>query len=164
VATLHFVCGKAGSGKTTRARELGRTLPAVVFCEDEWICRLGFEVRSLAEFAQASSKCRSLIEPLAIELLRLGVSVVFDFFGNTVKSRQWVRGIFEAAQADHVLHVLEATDAQCLANIHRRNDEKPAGVYWGYVSDDTFHAVTVHYVPPAPEEGFRVQVHPQLTG
>lgn len=159
MATLHFVCGKAGAGKTTLARELGRALPAMVFCEDEWIETLGFEVRSLADFARASEKCCSLIAPLATELLRLGVSVVFDFAGNTTKSRQWVRNVFESAGTDHVLHVIEADDAQCLANIHKRNQEKPPGIYWGYVSDETFHAVTTHFAPPCPEEGFRIVAH-----
>jgi predicted kinase len=156
MATLHFICGKAGAGKTTLARALGQSLPAIVFCEDEWICTLGFEIKSLDDFIRASAKCRGLIGPLAVDLLRLGVSVVFDFSGNTPKARQWVRELFEAAGADHALHLIEASDAECLANIHRRNDEKPPGVYWGDVSDEIFHAVTAYFDPPRPEEGFRV--------
>jgi predicted kinase len=159
MATLHFICGKAGSGKTTLARDLGRSLPAIVFCEDEWICTLGFEIKSLEDFIEASAKCRILIGPLAVDLLRFGVPVVLDFAGNTPKARQWARAIFEAAEADHVLHVIEASDAECLANIHRRNDEKPAGIYWGDVSDQIFHAVTAFFDPPRPEEGFRVVPH-----
>src|SRR5215204_1000289 len=139
MATLHFICGKAGSGKTTLARKLGRTFPAVVICEDEWIDTMGFEIRSLDEFVKISSQWRTLIGPLACELLRAGASVVFDFAGNTIKSRQWVRTVFEAANADHLLHVIEATDTRCLANIHQRNRDKPAGIYWGHVGDEVFH-------------------------
>src|SRR5262245_48269132 len=158
MVALHFICGKAGAGKTTLARELRRTLPAVAFVEDEWIDTLGFEIKSLADFRVASIKVRKLIASLTSDLLRLGVSVVFAFAGNTRKDRQWVRGIFQDANADHLLHVIEATDEQCLANIHRRNEEKPPGIYSGYVSDETFHAVTAHFQPPQEDEGFRVQV------
>jgi predicted kinase len=157
LATLHFICGKAGSGKTTLARALGQSLPAVVFCEDEWISTLGFEIRSLGDFLAASTRCRALIGPFAVQLLQRGVSVVFDFAGNTPTARHWVRGLFEAAGADHVLHVIEASDADCLANIHRRNDEKPTGVYWGHVTDEIFHAVTPYFTLPQPEEGFRIK-------
>ena len=162
MATLHFICGKAGAGKTTLARQLGRSLPAVVICEDEWIDTLGFEIRSHADFESVASKWRSLIGPFATQLLRLGVSVVFDFSGNTIQSRQWVRSVFEAASADHLLHVIEATDARCLANIHRRNHEKPPGVYWGHVSDERFHEVTIHFAPPRADEGFQIMTHPSL--
>ncbi len=159
MATLHFICGKAGAGKTTLARALGKSVPAVVFCEDEMIVRLGFEINSLADFLTASNKIRNVIEPLVGDLLRLGTSVVFDFGGNTVRHRQWVRGVFEAAGADHCLHVIEATDEVALAGLHQRNEEKPPGIYWGEVSDETFHAVTAHFAPPQPEEGFRIERH-----
>jgi hypothetical protein len=40
MATLHFICGKAASGKTTLARELAARHGAVVFVEDEWLTLL----------------------------------------------------------------------------------------------------------------------------
>lgn len=159
MATLHFICGKAGAGKTTLARALGKSVPAIVFCEDEWIVKLGLTINSLADFVAASTKCRDVIGPLAVDLLRLGTSVVFDFAGNTVRHRQWVRAIIDQTGADHRLHVIEATDATCLAGIHRRNAEKPPGIYWGEVGDETFHAVTAHFAPPRPEENFRIVLH-----
>lgn len=157
MATLHFICGRAGAGKTTLARALGQSLPAIVFCEDEWVATLGFEVHSLEQYLEASRRVRAVIGPLAITLLHQGVSVVFDFAANTVRGRTWVRSLFEAANADHVLHFIDTPPAQCLANVHRRNEEKPAGVYWGPVSDALVEAVNVHFIAPSDEEGFTLK-------
>lgn len=156
MATLHFIGGKPGAGKTTLARELGRTSPAIVLCEDEWLETLGFEIHSREDYRQAARRCGDVMAPLVLELLRLGVSVVLDVPANTVDVRARMRSLFEAAGAEHVLHWIDGSDAECLDNVHRRNDEKPAGVYWGPVSDEQVRRVFALIVPPSPEEGFNV--------
>lgn len=156
MATLHFIGGKPGAGKTTLARELGRTLPAIVLCEDEWLETLGFEIHSGEDYRAAARRCGDVMAPLVLDLLRLGVSVVLDVPANTVDARAWVRSLFEAASADHVLHWIDGSDDECLDNVHRRNDEKPAGVYWGPVSDEQVRWVLPLIVPPSPDEGFNV--------
>jgi predicted kinase len=156
VATLHFIGGKPGAGKTTLARALGRSVPAIVFCEDEWLETLGFEIHSLDDYRKAARRCGDVMAPLVLDLLHLGVSVVLDVPANTVNARTWARSLFEAAGADHLLHWIDGSDAECLDNVHRRNDEKPAGAYWGPVSDEQVRRVLPLIVPPAPEERFNV--------
>src|SRR5579872_3405509 len=121
MATLHFICGKAASGKTTLGRELAAKHAAVFFCEDEWLTRLEVEIKDLADFTRHARRLRAAIGPLATRLLQLGLPVVFDFAGNTPKDRAWVRSIFERAKADHVLHYIEASDESCKARLRQRN-------------------------------------------
>jgi predicted kinase len=62
VATLHFICGKAGAGKTPLARVLGRELPAVVVCEDEWLSPLS-DPNDLDDYRKASRRLRDALTP-----------------------------------------------------------------------------------------------------
>jgi predicted kinase len=156
VPTLHFNYGNPGAGKTTLARELAELTPAVLFVEDEWLLALGGTITSLAEYLAASRRVRSLIKPLATRILELGTSVVFDFAANTVDGRAWVRSIFEAAGADHLLHVLDVPLDECKRRVRARNETRPAGLYFGDVSDALVDQVAPHIVPPAPAEGFQV--------
>ncbi|MBV8760451.1 MAG: ATP-binding protein [Deltaproteobacteria bacterium] len=157
MATLHFVFGLPGAGKTTLARELADRERGLVFIEDEWVAQvMTAPITSIAEYREIGRRVRALIEPLAERALRIGVDVVFDFAANTKADRAWVRGIFERAGADHVLHVIDADVEVCRARVHQRNRERPAGLYFGEVSDALFDAVVPHIVRPADDEGFRV--------
>ena len=159
MATLHFISGKAGAGKTTLARQIAHTAPAVVICEDHWMSRLAAPVENLQQYLAHAAQIRSVIAPLSIDLLRLGTSVVFDFAGNTVRDRQWVRSIFEAANADHRLHYLVADDATCKERVRQRNLTKPDGVFFGIVTAEQVDEVNGFFTPPHPEEGFTIVVH-----
>jgi predicted kinase len=157
VATLHFVFGRPGAGKTTHARALGVSERALVFIEDEWVAQVaGRPIETLAEFREVGRRVRALIGPLAEQALRIGVSVVFDFAANTVGDRAWVRGIFERAGAEHVLHVIDVEVEECRRRVQARNREKPDGLWFGDVSDALFEAVLPYIVRPADDEGFRI--------
>ena len=155
-ATLHFICGKAASGKTTLARQLVAQHGAVLFGEDEWLTLLEAEIKSLADHRRHSKHLKAALAPLALRLLRLGVPVVFDFAGNTPKDRAWVRSIFESAGADHLLHCIVASDELCKARLRFRNETRPEGLYFGHVSEERFDEVTRFFSPPSDQEGFRV--------
>ena len=156
MTTLHFIYGYPAAGKTGLARVLAAATPAVLFVEDEWLAALGGTITTVAQYADAARRVRSVIGPLATRILELGTSVVFDFAANTVRDRAWVRSIFESAGADHLLHVLDVPVDECRRRLHERNATQPAGLYFGHVSDALFDAIIPHIVPPAPDEGFHI--------
>jgi predicted kinase len=159
MATLHFISGKAGAGKTTLAREIARAAPALLICEDEWMAKLAGPIENLQQYLSAAERIRSVIEPLTIALLSLGTSVVFDFAGNTPGDRRWVRSIFMSAAADHLLHYLSVDDETCKARIRQRNAERPAGLFFGVVSEEQVDEVNQYFAPPAEAEGLTMVVY-----
>jgi predicted kinase len=155
MATLHFIYGLPGAGKTRLALALQQSVPAVAFIEDAYIAATSEPITTIPQFLERSRRVRELlIGPAAIRILRLGVSVVFDFAANTVACRAWVRSIVEAAGADHVLHVLDVPIDECRRRVHDRNATQPPGLFFGAVSDELFDGVLPHIVPPHESEGF----------
>ncbi len=158
MATLHFFCGKAGAGKTTVANRLMEERPAILLSEDIWMTRLfGDQMKSFDDYIRFSQKLRTVIEPLAVQLLKAGNDVVMDFQANTKSRRTFFRSIFEQANAKHVLHFVEVPDQVCLERIAKRNIERPEGSH--HLTEEDFIHVSSFFQAPEEAEGFTIAVH-----
>jgi predicted kinase len=89
--TAFLIYGQIGAGKTTVARKLEEERQAVRFTSDEWVTTLyGAEEGSVPDFEKALGRVESVIEPLWMRCLRVGVDVVLDL------------GFWSRAKRDHV--------------------------------------------------------------
>ncbi|TDK47491.1 AAA family ATPase [Antarcticimicrobium luteum] len=155
--TLHLVCGKAASGKSTLTARLAQNARSVVIAEDEWLAALyGDQMTSIADYVRCAANLRGVVKPHVVALLGAGVSVVLDFPANTVETRQWMRGIVEASNAAHLLHYLNVPEDVCKARLRARNAR---GDHPFSVTDEEFDQLSRHFVPPSEDEGFDIVTH-----
>jgi hypothetical protein len=56
-----------------------------------------------------------------------------------------------------MLHVLEVADDECRRRVHVRSVDRPAGLYFGHVTDEVIEAVLPRIVPPSEAEGFTIR-------
>lgn len=155
--TLHILCGKIASGKSTLAAQLGARDGTVVMSEDVWLAGLfGDQMATGADFMRFSGKLRSTMAPHVVAMLNSGLSVVLDFAANTVEQRAWMRGLVEESGAHHRLHVLDTDEEVCLARLKVRN---AGGTHPFDVSEELFRRFSRNFVLPGPEEGFEVMIH-----
>jgi len=128
-ATLHLICGMAGSGKTTLAKRIEATRNAVRFSPDEWIKRLLADVTDQKE----NERLRDIVELIQWEtaqrLLTLGTSVILEngFWGKS--ERNSYRDRARALDAKVELHFLDLSGEELWARIKRRNENLPEGSF-----------------------------------
>lgn len=153
--TLHILCGKIASGKSTLAATLTQTPGSVVLSEDSWLALLFKEsMQSVEDYVHYSAVLKRAIKPHVIALLQAGVNVILDFPANTVASRQWMMSMIQESGAQHLLHYLVVSDEICKARLRQRN---AAGNHDFAATDAQFELITRYFVPPADEEGFNVR-------
>ena len=155
--TLHLLCGKIASGKSTLTAQLSRKAGTIVIAEDEWLNGLyRAEMSSISDYMRCMSKFREVMGPHVVSLLNEGNSVILDFQANTVASRDWMRGILKQTKAAHKLHVLDVPDEVCIARLHARNAQ---GDHPFAATEEQFRQISKHFVAPSPEEGFNIVMH-----
>jgi len=155
--TLHLVCGKVASGKSSLAAKLGSTEKTVIIAEDDWLAALYLdEMSSISDYVRNAARLQNVIGPHIASLLNAGVSVVLDFQANTIARRTWMRGIIQETKVAHKLHYLDVTDEICIARLRARNAkvEHPFAV-----TDEQFLQLSKHFIAPSIEEGFDIVLH-----
>ncbi len=155
--SLHLLCGKIASGKSTLSAQLAAVPGTIVVSEDSWLAALyADEIQSVADYVRCSSKLKNAIKPHLIALLSAGVSVVLDFPANTVANRQWMMEIIDESAANHVLHYLRASDELCKSRLRARNQ---AGSHDFAATDAQFELITRYFQEPEASEGFHIVEH-----
>lgn len=155
--TLHLLCGKIASGKSTLAKQLAAQQAAIMLSEDAWLAQLyPGEILSITDYLRSAQRVRVVLGPLVINLLQAGVSVVLDFPANTLASREWLLGLAQSAGVKHCLHYLELDDATCRARLHARN---ASGEHDFAATDAEFELITRHFCVPSTEEGLVIVAH-----
>lgn len=120
-ATLILMVGLPGAGKTTRAEELATTYRAIRLTPDHWMIPLFGD--SMAEGKRFVLEGRLI--SVALQALRLGVSVVLDYGLWGRDERSALRWLAQATGAEcRVVYLPVDRDVQ-LARIARRQQSQP---------------------------------------
>ncbi|HDT3624256.1 TPA: ATP-binding protein [Morganella morganii subsp. morganii] len=149
-ATLHFLCGKIASGKSTLAQQLVRGQQAVLLSEDTWLAALyPGQITQLADYIEKSRLLKSALELHLVTLLQKGITLVLDFPANTPEQRQWLKGLAEQAGCSYCCHVLNVSDEECKRRLAARNlsGENPFTT-----SAEQFDLITAHFSYLSEEE------------
>ncbi|VVN57700.1 hypothetical protein PS685_02584 [Pseudomonas fluorescens] len=158
-ATLHLMCGKIASGKSTLARTLAVEHSAILLSEDKWLSSLyPGAINSVTDYAAYSLRIRGVLGPLVIDLLESGVDVVLDFPANTIAGREWLLGLAETARVPHCLHYLAVDDDICRARLHVRNQ---LAEHDFAASDAEFDLITTYFRSPDADEGLVIVTYPR---
>lgn len=153
-ATLHLLCGKIASGKSTLAEKLSASPGTLTLSEDRWLYALyGDEMQSVADYVRCAAKLKEAMKSHLISLLQSGVSVVLDFPANTRANREWMMSIVTESGADNRLHYMKVSDDVCRARLRARNAE---GSHDFAATDAQFELITRYFTEPAVDEGFEV--------
>ncbi len=150
MATLHLMCGMAGAGKTTLAKQIEAETSAIRFSPDEWIGKLLADPLDRQENERLRDPVEALQWDLAQRLLSSGLDVILEngFWGKG--EREDYRDTARKLGAKVQLHYLDVPENELWRRIETRNKNLPAGTFT-VTQDELREWLTWFHKPDAEE-------------
>lgn len=124
---MYLMVGLPGSGKTTRAKELEKTHPAIRFNADEWIVELYEHVDDGSNRVIIRDKVEQLQWRLTKKLLKLGKSVILDWGFWSASEREKYAEEAHSLRADVKIEFLDAPINELWKRASRRIETQELG-------------------------------------
>jgi predicted kinase len=141
-----LICGLPGAGKTTLARQLENSLPALRLGPDEWMSRIlgdGYEEEKRAAI-------EAVQWDIAARALRLGVDVILENGFWTRQDRDHFRSRAAELGAKTNVHFLDVPHAELSRRLAARNLMLPSDTF--RVDQAQLDSYWNMFEPPTPDE------------
>lgn len=153
---IYAMTGGNGSGKTTYALKISKEKGAKFFSLDKTIKDFNQPIQSYEDYMFYFQQALDLMSSQAIQFLKEGDSVVFDF-GGGMATREWLRQIVKSSGAEVEIYHLEVPLEERRRRIQKRNLEKQKDVYFFHMDDEHFDKQNKEDSPgPPAEPGIKV--------
>jgi predicted kinase len=150
MATLYFICGLPGSGKTTLAKQIEFSHSALRLCPDEWIGSILADVTDLVELDRLRTPVESLQWEVAKRVLTLGINVVLENGFWSREERASYRSQAQALGARVKLLFLDVDRDELWARLSQRNKNLTPGTF--VVREDQLDLWLSWFEPPTAQE------------
>lgn len=148
--TLFLICGLPGSGKTTFAKQLELSRPALRLCPDEWIESLLADVTNTVELDRLRTPVESIQWEVAQRVLTLGMDVILENGFWSRDERASYRSLAEALGVHVKLIYLDVERDELWARLSKRNADLPPGTF--AVREDQLDLWLSWFQPPTADE------------
>lgn len=150
MATLFLICGLPGAGKTTLAKQLEHTRPALRLAPDEWILALLADSNDTAERDRLREPVEAIQWEVAKRVLVLGTDVILEWGFWSREERAKYRAEAEALGAHVELRYLAVKRDELWARLKQRNAEAPPGMF--VVTEEELERWSSWFEPPTAGE------------
>lgn len=151
IGDLHLICGMVGAGKTTLAKKLEQSLPAIRFSPDEWIDPLLKTRHDREEMDRLRPTVEAFQWQTALRMLEFGCTVVLENGFWSIEERQQLLAEARAMGGKVTLHFLSVETDELKKRIEHRNKHLSMGTFYIDLVEIDEWLATV-FSPPGKEE------------